>query len=334
MDETQGIAPALKTVAGRKTPRPARPWFELLLCIVGSLGTLWFPSIGTALMVYGAWLLSRKEERRTWLALAGCLVPGIALSFVSWDLGSLVLPCVLCALAVALLLPGRIDVTGVCLVFAGTTAAMILADASLVMLWGETFAAYVDALLEEMRALTVASLGGELAGPAVMASVDQTIELFGKIWPLIYAMRAAGVVLMGLLGLMLARRDTYASVYTAFTRFDAPLWAVGALAAGIVCLAWSPLGFSGGAVAETVGLNVMLCLRVLFFLQGLAVAMNLMERRAWPSFPRVLVMTFMLLAELGLCAVCVFGVVDVWANFRRLDRDRVAKAEEPHGEGE
>jgi len=334
MDETQGIAQVSEQPAGCKAPRPARPWFELLLCVVGSLGTLWFPSIGTALMVYGAWLLSRKEEGRTWLALAGCLVPGIALSFVSWDLGSLVLPCSACALAIALLLPGRVSVSSVCLVIVGTTAAMILADASLVMLWGETFAAYVDALLAEMRELTVASLGGESAGSAVMASVDRTIELFGKIWPLIYAMRAAGVVLVGLLGLVLARRNTYASVYTAFTRFDAPLWAVAALVAGIACLAWDLMGFAGADVAEAVGLNVLFCLRVVFFLQGLAVAMYLMEKHRWSSFPRVLAMAAMLMAELGLCAVCVYGVIDVWANFRGLPRDRAQQVAETHGEGE
>lgn len=328
MDETQALAPIDQTPVGRKDPRPAHPWFELFLCMVGSLGTLYLPSIGTALMVYGAWLLSRKEEGRTWLALAGCLVPGIALSFVSWDLGSLVLPYSLCALAVALLLPGRIGVTSVCLVVAGTTAAMILADASMVMSWGETFAAYVDALLAEMRELLVASLGGGSADSVVTASVDQTIELFGKIWPLMYALNAVMAVLVGLVGLMLARRDTYASVYTAFLHYDVPLWAVAALIAGFVCLVWNLFGFAGSAVAEAVGLNVLFCLRALFFLQGLAVAMNLMERRGTGSLARVLVLAFMLMAELGLYAVCVLGVVDVWANFRGLERDSAKKPPE------
>ena len=335
MDETQGIVPVRQNAAGRKPQRPARPWFELLLCVVGSLGSLWFPSIGTAAMVFGAWLLARPEENRTQLAIAGCLVPGIALSFVSWEFyGSLVLPCILCALAIALLLPGRISVTSVCLVMFGTTAAMILADVSLLAGWGESLSSYVDMLLEEMRVLMVESLGGDAASVAVKATVDQTLELFGKIWPLMYVMRAAGAVLVGLFGLMLARRDTYQRVYTAFTQLDAPLWAVVVLIASIACVACQAFGVQGGELLGALGLNLLFCLRVLFFLQGLSTAMCLMDRHNWGSFSRVCAMVAMLMAELGFYAVCVFGVIDVWANFRKLPRGHAAPAEDSHGEGE
>ncbi len=333
MDETQGIVPAEKHAA-RKPPRPARPWFELALCVLGSLGSLYFSAVGTLAMVFGLWLLARKEERRAWLGIAGCVVPGIALSFVSWVYyGSLVLPCVACALVVALVLPGRIGITGVCLTIAGLTGLMVAADASLIMMEGEDFAAYVAALLDEIRELTVASLGGS-ASVSVVAAVDQTVELLGKTWPLIYAVRAAGVVVLGLLGLMLARRDTYQSAYAAFMRYDMPLWSIVVMIAAVACLVCEALGVQGGATAGAVGLNLLLCLRAAFFLQGLAVAMCLMDRRRWGIAPRVLVIAFMLMAELWFYAVCVFGVLDVWANFRRLERRRAHRASGSHGEGE
>ena len=333
MDETHDMVPAGNSlVVAGKSPRPARPWVELLLCVLGSFGSVMFPALGVAAMVYGAWLLSRKEEGRTWWAVAGCLVPGVVISVLTWDYGSLVLPCVACALVVALLLPGRIGITGVCLTIAGVTAATIMADASLVMLWGESFTAYVNALIDEMREAMVASLGGT-ASVAVQASVDQTIELFKKVWPLIYASRAAFMVLFGLLGLAIARRDTYQSVYVAFTRFDVPLWAVVLLIAAVACLACQVLGIAGETLGM-VGVNVLICLRVLFFLQGLAVAMNLMDRRRMGPFARVLVIAAILLAELGLYATCVFGVIDVWANFRRLDRRRSQSCAGSCGEGE
>lgn len=333
MDETQGIVPAEKHAA-RKPPRPARPWFELALCVLGSFGSLFVPALGTMAMVFGLWLLARKEERRAWLGIAGCVVPGVVLSFVSWvNYGSLVLPCIACALVVALLLPGRIGITGVCLTIAGLTGAMIAADASIVMMYGEDFAAYVTALLDEIRELTVASLGGT-ASVTVLATLDQTVELLGKTWPLIYAARAAGVVVLGLFGLMLARRDTYQSVYAAFMRYDMPLWGVVLLIAAIACLACEALGVQGAATVGAVGLNLLLCLRVAYFLQGLAVAMCLMDRHRWGMLPRVLVIALMLMAELGFYAVSVFGVIDVWANFRRRERRKARKATGSHGEGE
>ena len=43
----------------------------------------------------------------------------------------------------------------------------------------------------------------------------------------------------------------------------------------------------------------------------------------------------MLMAELGFYAVCVFGVIDVWANFRRLERRHGGpRTAEAHGESE
>ena len=335
MDETHDIVPVSGPCPGRKAPRPARPWPELALCVLGSLVSTTLPALGVAAMVFGAWLLNRPEERRGWWAVAGCVVPGIVLSFVSWvNYGSLVAPFIVCALVVALLLPGRVTITNVCATILGVSALMILADASIVLQWGESFAAYVGALLDEIRELTVASLGGNGSSVAIMASVDQTVELLGKVWPLLYVSRAAVAVLAGLLGLMLARRDTYQRVYEAFTRYDMPLWGIVALIVSIACLAGPAFGLPAAQTLEAVGLNILFCLRVLFFLQGLAVAMFLMDRHRWGVFARVLVLAGLLIAEMGFFAVSVFGVIDVWANFRRLPRHHGAGDAKAHDEGE
>lgn len=318
MDETRAIVPQGQTPPARKPPRPAHPWLELALCVAGSLLSYWLPAVGTMAMVFGAWLLSRKEEGRRWLAVAGCALPGVALSFVSWwALGSLVAPCILCALAVALLLPGRIGFTSVVLVIVGTAAAMVGSDAGYVASQGGDMASYVSGLFDEIRAQSQAMLAGS-ATVGSMSALDQTLALMARVWPLIYLARAFGVVVLGLLGLMLARRDTYQSVYAAFLRYEVPLWGVAALVAAIACMAGEAAGLPGGQAWGDVGLDVLLCLRVAFFLQGLAVAMCLMDRAAWGPFARVLCIACMLMAELGLSAVSVFGVIDVWADFRRI----------------
>lgn len=335
MDETHGIVPVSGPCPGRKAPRPARPWPEFALCVLGSLVSVALPVIGMVAMVFGAWLLNRSEERRGWWAIAGCVVPGIVLSFVSWvNYGSLVAPFIIGALVVAFVLPGRISITSVCLTIIGMTALMIASDASIVMMWGESFMAYVAALLDEIRELTAASLGGSSSSVVIMASVDRTVELLGKVWPLLYVSRAAVAVLAGLLGLMLARRDTYQRVYQAFTRYDMPLWGVVALIVAVACMAGSAAGFPASSTLEAVGLNILFCLRVLFFLQGLAVAMCLMDRHRWGAFSRMLVLALLLMAELGFYAVSVFGVIDVWANFRKLPRHKTAVSAGSHDEGE
>lgn len=84
MDETQASPESLVESPG-KQHRPAQPVFEFVLCVIGSLGTIVLPGVSTALMVFGAWLLARKEEGRALWAIAGCLGPGIALSFATWD---------------------------------------------------------------------------------------------------------------------------------------------------------------------------------------------------------------------------------------------------------
>lgn len=333
MDETQGIEPVARPGSGSKPPRPARPWIELLLCVVGSLGSMFFSTLGIAVMVAGSWLLARKEEGRALWAVAGCLVPGIVLSFVSWMwCGSLILPCAFGALAIALVLPGRIGITSVCLTIVGLTAAFVASDASIILMQGGDLPTYISELLAELRDTLVGSLGGGSANVAVTAAVDQTLELFGKVWPLLYVSRAAVAVVVGLFALMIARRDAYRRVYEAFLRYDMPLWGVVALAGGLCCLAANALGAPDAAVFEAVGLNLLLCLRVLFFLQGLAVAMNLMGQRRWGSLARVLALAVLLMVEAGFYAVCVFGVLDVWANFRRLPRTKAGKSTASSGE--
>lgn len=335
MGKTQAICPVVSDAIGRKASRPARPWLETALCVLGSLGTIVFPGLGTMAMTYGAWLLAREQEGRKALAIVACLLPGVALSFVSWAYyGSLMLPCILCALALALLLPGHIRITQVTAVILCTAAIVVAAETSFAVQMGFSgMSAYVSAQMDEVREMTLAQLSGNGSTVAITASLDQTLGLMEKLWPLMYVAQASFWTIMGLLGLAIARRDTYQRVYGAFVKFDLPLWTVVALALALVCIAASSMGALQGVPVEAIGLNVLMFVRVYFLLQGFAAALNLMDRRRWGMFTRVLFLTVMLLVELGFFAVSVFGVIDVWANFRKLDR-RDRKSSEARQTGE
>ncbi len=324
MDEAKD-SPSTQLVSSGSSQRPARPVFEFVLCALASLGSVLSPSLGCALMVFGAWRLAQSGEGRAVWAALGCLAPGIVLSFATWDYASLVLPCSLCALAIAFVLSQGVSVGKVVILVALLCGMLIGVDASLLMLQGESFAAYVQALLDELAQVMTASLTTGTSSVSVQATVDSTVGLLGWIWPLIYAMRAACTVCFGLVGLEVARRDSFQKVHEAFKRCDVPLWIVALFIASVACLAgWSVFGVLPEVVG-VVALNVFICMRVVFFLQGCAVMLSLMDSHGWGFFPRVLLLSVAFIAEVSLSAVCILGLVDVWADFRKLasrDQDR------------
>lgn len=275
-------------------------------------------------MVYGAWRLFRPDENRGFLAVAGCLLPGIILCFVSWlDYGTLVLPCALCALVIAKLLPGHLTITNVCLTILGLAILMAGADMLYAQSLGYGLESYSQAIIDEIRNQTEAQLSGTGTSVTAMASLDQMFEIIRLAWPFGYLMQAAIVVAFGCLGLALSQRLKYAQCYASFTRYDVPLWAVVLLIIGVICVALPATENELSTVLRMVGVNSLLVCRVLFFFQGLAALLGIMDRRKFSGFTRVLILVLALFAEVWFFAICVFGLIDVWANFRKLGRSHV-----------
>lgn len=306
---------------GRKADWPARPVLEVILCVVGSLLSAFFAPVGVGLMAAGVCLLRRPEEGKTWWGVVACLVPLVILCLVDWvNLGSLALPSVICALAMGLLLPGRIGITSVCACVLGLSALVLGTDAAVLASFGMSLPDYVSQTFDQMGQLAQsASSAG--AGITFSAAMQQSIDYMRRIWPLIYVGQAALSVLAGLAGLAIARRMPVARLYEAFTRFDMPVWGMVLIAACVVCWAVSVLGVPGASTFVSVALCLFICLRVLYFLQGMAVAMSLMDKRGFGPLVRILVIMMLLMLEGSFYVVCVLGAVDAWANFRKLPRN-------------
>ncbi|MBM7000094.1 DUF2232 domain-containing protein [bacterium] len=327
MDEVPvGIEPAQHEPQRRAWP--ARPVAEVVLCVVGSLVAAFLPAVGCALMVAGMWLLGRAEEgKRLWGVLA-CLAPFAALCVVSWpNLGSYALPSVICALACALVLPGRVSVTTVCLSVIVTSGCIAAADATVLLAMGSNLMDYVHETIESIGAQTTQLMVGSGSSVVMTAAVEQTMETLEKLWPLMYVGQGAVIALFGLLGLAVARRRPYGSLYASFLRYDVPAWGIVALIGAVVCLLVSRADVAFATTFESVGLCVLAFLRVVYFLQGLAVGMALMEGRHVGQGMRIVAVVLMLLLEASLYALSVFGVLDGLANFRRLPRhEKVVEA--------
>ena len=271
-------------------------------------------------MVAGVFLLRRPEERKTWWGVTACLVPLAALCLVDWvNLGSLALPSVICALAMGLFLPGHVGITSVCACVVGLTALVLGTDAAVLASFDVSLLDYVSQTFDQMGQI-VQDSGSAGAGISVSAAMQQSIDFMRRIWPLVYMGQAALSVLAGLVGLTVARRSPTVRLYEAFTRFDMPIWGMVLIAVCAVCWAASVLGVPGASTFGSVALCLFICLRVLYFLQGMAVAMSLMDKRGFGPVVRILVIMLLLMLEGSFYVVCVLGAVDAWANFRKLPR--------------
>lgn len=320
MDETPvGIERVGSDVNNRSWPK--RPVVEIVLCVAGCLVAAYFPAIGCALMVAGVWLLGRAEEGKKVWGVAACLVPLALLSVVSWvNLGSYALPSVVCALMVALVLPGHITVTTVVLCIVATACIIAGADESVLLALGSNLPEYVQSVFESIAGQTSVLTNGSGSSVMMAAASDQAMDVLKKVWPLMYAGQAAVVVLFGLVGLACARRMPYRRLYHSFLHYDVPIWGIGALIGACVCLLVSGTDVAQASVFESIGLCVLLFMRVVYFLQGLAVGMALMEQHRIGQVARIVVVALMLVCELSFYALSVFGVIDGLANFRRLPR--------------
>jgi hypothetical protein len=72
-----------------------------------------------------------------------------------------------------------------------------------------------------------------------------------------------------------------------------------------------------------VGLNLVLCARTLFVLQGLSVSAGLLDRAGVGLGGRILALAALAALDALTLVVSFVGLLDFWVNFRRLPRDGV-----------
>jgi uncharacterized protein YybS (DUF2232 family) len=86
---------------------------------------------------------------------------------------------------------------------------------------------------------------------------------------------------------------------------------------GLILGAGSVLFLSGPL--NTIGLNIVLVWGALYFLQGLAVLISLLQRWSLPKPLRLLIYAFFILQTVGVVLLSVIGLADVWTDFRKLN---------------
>lgn len=324
-----GSAPSRSIVPFGGSSNSARPALSapsgVFFCALGGVvASSSIPIVAPALLGYG--LISVLLGRRLlWKVAAPVCAAGVAVGLsASSGLDSVVTSLVVClsAALVALAVSRERLTPGVACAIAAVMASVHLgADAVLAGMSGTS-------LPDVMRGVVDAFLQG-LDGASVQASAQAQVvgSLLGMLWPTAYALMGFAETALCCLGMWLAlsREGGSRLAMPKLTAFDLPLWIVTAFVASVAVLAVElTVPALSDEVVIMVSANVVLGLRFAFATQGLGVLTWLLGTRKVPALARTFLLMAALYLELQFFVLTVVGLVDVWTNFRHLQRGREA----------
>jgi hypothetical protein len=290
-------------------------WFAL-----GSFTSFVIPFFGVVMMGYGAReLLEARGSRGFLFAVAeGIVITAVAL-FANSGMGMLLVGEVLCVLGVVWCMRNHAaTLAGICAVIVATALVNIGIEAAVATAAGSSLSQVVDGLLAYM-----VSVAQDAAGTGIQAEliVRQIAPVLKALWPFTYVASAGMDALAAGIGsyLMYVRTSGIPRV-PAIVAFDMPMWPVGVLIASILGLSASLSGFPGAEVLLSVSVTALMSVRFIFAIQGFAVVLTFANRFRFGCLGRTLLLVLSIWLETMFFIVSIVGLIDVWANFRKLTR--------------
>jgi len=182
-------------------------------------------------------------------------------------------------------------------------------------------------LITEMARETDRAIGEvvkslQASGATDVSSIEQLGPILAWLWPSAYMQLATLTVVLLIAAIAwAARRSAKPLPIPPMARLDLNINVIWLPVAALVLLAVGALvGGTGGAVF-VIGLNVLLVARPLILLQGLGVSAWLMERAGIGAWGRGAGYFMLVVFDTFFPVVTFAGLVDFWANFRKLPRD-------------
>ena len=158
------------------------------------------------------------------------------------------------------------------------------------------------------------------------AQKEQSLEVFQLLagcWVAISVVQAAWQVAIALLIVWAARKITKKNgEWGAFSSVDLSIWTVLPLIVGILLLvlSWIPqLPYS--EIVYLVSLNVLIISTLPLYAQGGAAFKGIMNRANFSGAMQVILMVCGVLTGVAFLVTPLLGLIDYWANFRKLPRD-------------
>ncbi len=307
-------------LTSRVLGRPPKEMSGALWFALGSFTSFVIPFFGVVMMGYGAReLLEARGSRGFLFAVAeGIVITAVAL-FANSGMGMLLVGEVLCVLGVVWCMRNHAaTLAGICTVIVATALVNIGIEAAVATAAGSSLSQVVDGLLAYM-----VSVAQDAAGTGIQAEliVRQIAPVLKALWPFTYVASAGMDALAAGIGsyLMYVRTSGIPRV-PAIVAFDMPMWPVGVLIASILGLSASLSGFPGAEVLLSVSVTALMSVRFIFAIQGFAVVLTFANRFRFGCLGRTLLLVLSIWLETMFFIVSIVGLIDVWANFRKLTR--------------
>lgn len=307
-------------LTSRVLGRPPKEMSGALWFALGSFTSFVIPFFGVVMMGYGAReLLEARGSRGFLFAVAeGIVITAVAL-FANSGMGMLLVGEVLCVLGVVWCMRNHAaTLAGICAVIVAAALVNIGIEAAVATAAGSSLSQVVDGLLAYM-----VSVAQDAAGTGIQAEliVRQIAPVLKALWPFTYVASAGMDALAAGIGsyLMYVRTSGIPRV-PAIVAFDMPMWPVGVLIASILGLSASLSGFPGAEVLLSVSVTALMSVRFIFAIQGFAVVLTFANRFRFGCLGRTLLLVLSIWLETMFFIVSIVGLIDVWANFRKLTR--------------
>lgn len=307
-------------LTSRVLGRPPKEMSGALWFALGSFASFVIPFFGVVMMGYGAReLLEARGSRGFLFAVAeGIVITAVAL-FANSGMGMLLVGEVLCVLGVVWCMRNHAaTLAGICAVVVATALVNIGIEDAVATAAGSSLSQVVDGLLAYM-----VSVAQDAAGTGIQAEliVRQIAPVLKALWPFTYVASAGMDALAAGIGsyLMYVRTSGIPRV-PAIAAFDMPMWPVGVLIASILGLSASLSGFPGAEVLLSVSVTALMSVRFIFAIQGFAVVLTFANRFRFGCLGRTLLLVLSIWLETMFFIVSIVGLIDVWANFRKLTR--------------
>lgn len=307
-------------LTSRVLGRPPKEMSGALWFALGSFASFVIPFFGVVMMGYGAReLLEARGPRGFLFAVAeGIVITAVAL-FANSGMGMLLVGEVLCVLGVVWCMRNHAaTLAGICAVIVATALVNIGIEAAVATAAGSSLSQVVDGLLAYM-----VSVAQDAAGTGIQAEliVRQIAPVLKALWPFTYVASAGMDALAAGIGsyLMYVRTSGIPRV-PAIAAFDMPMWPVGVLIASILGLSASLSGFPGAEVLLSASVTALMSVRFIFAIQGFAVVLTFANRFRFGCLGRTLLLVLSIWLETMFFILSIVGLIDVWANFRKLTR--------------
>ena len=286
-------------------------------CAVGTFFSGEVPVLGILLLSFSMrFLMWEGRPRRFVLPLLALALGAVAFAAVDIVGLTLALPALIVALGVcAGMAQGRATVLNVSLVVVAGALAGLVVDTGYAAMYGTTAR---EALSQVFETYMRASLG---SGIEEGLAVNEATALFNVLWPFVYVVQSASYAAIAGLGCVFLETRFRARRFPSVAAFDAPLWAVGVLAASALAIAASFADTPASYPLSVVGATALMSVRIIFALQGFGVVASRLSGTRTGCVLRGVIVLLLFWAETVFMAMSIVGLIDVWANFRKLPRE-------------